>query len=164
MRHKPQFAIDTSVSVEKSEAEIKSILARHGANQFGVVQDIYAGLASVQFISAGRQIRFMLELPKRDSEDFWKTPSRGTKRDPAAAYRLWEQACRQRWRALCLCIKAKLEAVAAGISEFEDEFLAHVVLPNGKTVGETIRPEIEQAYLGNKGLVSIAGYLPAPKV
>ena len=35
-----------------------------------------------------------------------------------------DQACRQRWRALLLVIKAKLEAVTAGISTVETEFLA----------------------------------------
>jgi hypothetical protein len=43
-------------------------------------------------------------------------------------------------------IKAKLEAVAAGITIFEDEFLAHIVLPGGQTVAETIRENIAIAY------------------
>lgn len=39
-------------------------------------------------------------------------------------------------RALALCIKAKLEAVQAGIVTFDEEFLAHFLLPDGKTVGD----------------------------
>jgi hypothetical protein len=46
-----------------------------------------------------------------------------------------------------LVIKAKLEAVAAEISTVEDEFLAHTVLPSGETVGEWVKPQVEQAYL-----------------
>jgi hypothetical protein len=57
-----------------------------------------------------------------------------------------ERTCRQRWRALTFVIKAKLEAVEAGISEFESEFLANVVLPDGSSVGDFIRPQIERAY------------------
>jgi hypothetical protein len=38
-----------------------------------------------------------------------------------------EAATRQRWRALVLVIKAKLEAVEAGISTLESEFLANIV-------------------------------------
>lgn len=53
---------------------------------------------------------------------------------------------RRRWRALSLSIKAKLETVASGISEFETEFMAYMVLPNGKTVAENILPEIARAY------------------
>ena len=52
----------------------------------------------------------------------------------------------ERSRALALAVKAKLEAVEAGIAEFEDEFLAYVVLPSGETVGDTARPAIAKAY------------------
>lgn len=43
-------------------------------------------------------------------------------------------------------IVAKLEAVEAGITEFEDEFLAHIVLPSGNTVGNWVRPQIAKSY------------------
>ena len=56
------------------------------------------------------------------------------------------QACRQRWRALLLVIKAKLEAVTAGISTIETEFLANIVLPDNTTAGEWMIPQIDQAY------------------
>ena len=59
---------------------------------------------------------------------------------------LSEQACRSRWRALALAVKAKLEAVAIGITTFEDEFMAHIVMPDGLTVGEHVRPRIASAY------------------
>ena len=51
------------------------------------------------------------------------------------------------WRALNLVIKAKLEAVECGISVFEDEFMASIVLPSGDTVGDFMKPQIEQAYI-----------------
>jgi hypothetical protein len=60
-----------------------------------------------------------------------------------------EQACRQRWRALALAIKAKLEAVEAGITSFEDEFMAHIVLPDGSTFGRWARPQIAKVYEEN---------------
>jgi hypothetical protein len=47
------------------------------------------------------------------------------------AYKAWKQAYHQRWRALALAIKA----VESGIATFEEEFLAHIALPNGSTVG-----------------------------
>jgi hypothetical protein len=53
----------------------------------------------------------------------------------------------QRWRALALVIKAKLEAVAAGITTVEQEFLAHIVLPDGHTtVGTWMAPQLAAAY------------------
>ena len=49
-------------------------------------------------------------------------------------------------RALALTIKAKLEAVECGITIFDEEFLAHIVLPNGRTMGELYVPQIEHVY------------------
>lgn len=69
-----------------------------------------------------------------------------TIRTDAQAQAAYEQDVRQRWRALCLCIKAKLEAVEAGITTFEDEFMAHIVLPNGQTMSQHATPMIAQAY------------------
>lgn len=48
--------------------------------------------------------------------------------------------------ALALVVKAKLEAVESGISTFEQEFMAHIVLPNGQTTGQWMIPQIEAAY------------------
>lgn len=48
--------------------------------------------------------------------------------------------------ALALVIKAKLEAVESGISIFEDEFMANIVLPDGQSVSEFMRPQIALAY------------------
>ncbi len=64
----------------------------------------------------------------------------------SASDALWEQACRQRWRALALVVRGKLEAVEAGITTVEDEFLAHLVLPSGETFGEWAGPQLEAAY------------------
>ena len=73
-----------------------------------------------------RQIRFVLELP--DPEDFRLTNHSPPEERSARAQReAHDQACRQKWRALLLVVKAKLEAVSAGISTLEAEFLANIV-------------------------------------
>lgn len=151
-----RYASDTNVSVEKSQAELKSLLAKYGANKTGLSEDHDSGESMVQFVCKERLIRFRLTLPKRSEKAFWFTAHRNPqRRTDDAAYKLWEQACRQRWRALVLCIRAKLEAVECGISEFEDEFLAHVVLANGQTVGEVARPQIAKCYLDGKPIEGI---------
>lgn len=108
---------------------------------------------------AGRRIRFELPLPDRNAREFTHTPSRNTARSSAQALEAWEQACRQRWRALSLAIKAKLEAVECGITDFESEFLAHIVLPSGQTVGGWMLPQIAEAYETR----SMPPLLPGPK-
>lgn len=139
-----RYANNTSVSSEKSRAEIERILMRYGAN--GFMYGWADSNAVVAFRMCDRHIKFILPLPARDAEEFTHTPERGTLRSEQAAAAAYEQAVRQRWRALALVIKAKLEAVESGITEFDDEFLAHIVLPNGKTVGDFMRPQVALAY------------------
>lgn len=138
-----RYAEGTEVSSDRSRAEIERTLTRYGATSFsyGWQQD----MAAIQFEKAGRRIRFVLPLPDREAEEFRLTPTGRERTEPAAA-KEYEQAVRQRWRALALVIKAKLEAVAAGIVTFEDEFLAHTVLPSGRTVADDIAPAVEAAY------------------
>lgn len=136
-----RYAEQTSVTAEKSRGEIERTLERYGAS--GFMYGWEGRQATVMFKMAGRMIKFMLELP--DQRDFALTPT-GKERSSKAQEKVWEQAMRQRWRALALVIKAKLEAVEAGITEFEEEFLPHIVLPNGQTVGQFMLPQVARAY------------------
>lgn len=137
------YAEKTQVSTEKSRAEIERTLQRYGADQFMYGWD--QEKAIVGFRMMGRQIKFLLPMPDKNDERFTLTDT-GRERSETAAYKEWEQACRQKWRALSLVIKAKLEAVEAGIAIFEDEFMANIVLPNGTTVSQFMLPQIESAY------------------
>jgi len=139
-----QYAEKTTVSVEKTKAEIERILQKYGAEQF--IHGWDANKAVVMFRLGGRQIKFVLILPDKNDASFQLTPGRQRKRSTEAAFRAWEQACRQRWRALCLVIKAKLEAVESGITTLDDEFMAHIMLPDGSTVAEFMGPQIQIAY------------------
>jgi hypothetical protein len=102
--------------------------------------------ATVAFEAQGRRVRFFLPMPDKADKMFTKTPGGRRERNPQSALAVWEQATRQRWRALLLVIKAKLEAVESGITDFESEFLAHIILPNGATVGMWMTPQIKRAY------------------
>lgn len=137
-----QFATNTTVSIDASRAEIERTLMRYGADSFAYGWS--SGSALIAFSVQGRGIRMTVSMPDRNDREFTHH-SRGS-RTAAAAFTAWEQACKQRWRALHLVIKAKLEAIASGIATFEDEFLAYVVLPNGHTVAEEVRPSIIKAF------------------
>lgn len=137
-----RYASETSVSPDTSRMEIEKTLRRYRADAFAYATE--AGRASIMFRMAGRQIRFILTLPDPADREFTHH-SRGA-RTAAAAEAAWEQACRQRWRALALVIKAKLEAVSAGITTVEDEFLSHTVLPDGSTFGQWAQPQLAVAY------------------
>ncbi len=143
------YARHTGVPVERSRGEIESILGRYGATAFGYMAD--QTKAMIQFQAKNIRIRFILPMPSPEDPEIKFKTHRGEvrtwlPRSSSNVKTLLEQSCRQRWRALALAIKAKLEAVQAGIATFEDEFMAHIVLPGGKTVSETITPSIETAY------------------
>ena len=139
-----KFAKETTVSSERSRAEIETILRRYGATSFAYVSE--RDRAIVAFQANGRRVKFTLPMPDARERAFTHTVARGSLRSTDQAHQAWEQACRQRWRALALCVKAKLEAVDSGITTFESEFMAHIMLPDGRTVGEHAAPMIERAY------------------
>src|SRR3954469_22538598 len=98
------YAADTSVSTEKSRAEIERTLTRWQATQFMYGWD--QTRAVVGFVMRNRQLKFILDMPDREDKRFqWtshKPPRRRTVSQQMEAY---EQAVRQRWRALNLVIK-----------------------------------------------------------
>lgn len=143
------YAADTEVPVHRSRAEIESTVTKYGATRFASMFE--EGRAIIMFEAEQRRVMFELPLPDRSSFKVYKRNvghgvHREVERSPADAEKAWEKACRQRWRALALVIKAKLEAVDTGITTFEDEFLAHIVLPDGKTVGRWFKAQLAAAY------------------
>lgn len=147
----PRYASETSVSVDRSRSEIEKLLAREGATAFAAGWD--ANAATLMFDLHGRRIRLTLPMPDPADREFTRTAT-GKIRTATAAREAFEQGQRQRWRALGLVIKAKLEAVKAGISTLETEFLNWIVIPGtGETVGDRVVPELTKAY-------SAVGYAP----
>jgi len=138
------YAEDTEVSVERSQAEIQKLLTRAGATKFMTGFD--ENQAAIAFMLRGKMFRFVLPLPDRKEQRFWRQGRWNTPHsDNDLAFKRWEQECRSRWRALALAIKAKIEAVSIGLTTFEQEFLAFLVTDNGQTVGDRIIPQIEEA-------------------
>lgn len=140
-----KYAESTSVSASQTRMEIEKTLSRYGATAFAYgTKD---NVAQILFELDNRQMRFVLPLPDPNAREFWYTPTRQAKRSQTDAIRAYNQATKQRWRALLLVIKAKLEAVEAGISTVEQEFLNAILLPGtGTTVGEYVTPRLEEAY------------------
>lgn len=151
-----KYASSTDVPCDRSELEIKRVVQRYGAWEF--ISAWRADRALIGFKFHDRAVKFDLPLPDRRDVEFTKTP-RGRLRCQQAVNESWERACRQRWRALLLVIKAKLEAVESGITTFEDEFLAHLVLPTGETIGQCLLPRLEEM----KSSRAVLALLPAPE-
>lgn len=140
------YAENTSVPVEKSRAEIERLLSRHKCAKFMAGVDHEQHRATVQFQAHNRIIKFEITLPNPADPKFKKIKNSYLQRSASGVTKVVDQEERRVWRALLLVIKAKLEAVESGIATFEDEFLAHVLLPNQQTVAEFIGPTVTQIY------------------
>lgn len=144
----PKYANQTEVSAERSRNEIEHTLRRYGAEKFmyGWQEDA----AIIGFQINKMSVKFLLPMPDRNSDEVLFTPAKRQRRSPGQQEQAYEQAIKQRWRALNLCIKAKLEAVEAGIVSFDEEFLAHFILPGGDTVGKVWGEQIKQIQASGK--------------
>ena len=110
-----RYAADTSVSIDRSKQQLERLLRDRGAEGFAVGWD--AKEDRIEFLWRGLQIRFI--LPRASLNQ--------------ATQRAREQADRQRWRALYLVVRAKIEAIESGIAVFEQEFLGFIVNPQTNT-------------------------------
>ena len=134
------YAKNTTVSEAKSRMDIEQVIRKYGASQF--VSGFTEDAAMIGFTLNGWQVRFILPL---DVEPETRTPT-GRCRKPDAVEKARDQERRRRWRALFLVIKAKLEVVETGISSFEEEFLAHIVIDGNRTVKGEVLPKLRQLY------------------
>ena len=143
-----KYASGTAVPVDRSLAEIRKDVTRFGASAFQFGESESAGI--IAFEAKGRKVKMMLPLPNRYDRAFThrKINQHGgeVQNGPELQLERWMQACAEHWRALAAVVKAKLIAVDAGITTFEEEFLAHVVMPDGRTVHEHSKARIEIAY------------------
>lgn len=116
------YAETTRVSVGKSRADIEAMLRRAKASRIIHVDEPQEAI--VMFMLGERLIKIVVPLAGNTTD----------------------QVRRARWRALYLIIKAKLEAVEQRITTIEEEFLPHVVMPNGETVAQWFGPQLATAY------------------
>lgn len=157
-----RYAETTSVSPESSRAEIERTLTKYGATQFMYGWGTQNGLdvAIVGFQAHDRQVRFHLVMPDKDDRQFRLTETGRVRTDKKAIDAAYQQAVRQRWRALALTIKALLEAVEVGLISFEEAFMAHIMLPDGSSVAQNVLPAVAQAYETGQ---QVALLPPAPR-
>ena len=135
------YAKGTKVPISRTRNEIEAMLAKHGADAFGYATK--GNRAAITFEMSARRIS--MEIPLPEPEDF-RYMRNGHERSEREMRTAWDQACRERWRSILLAIKAKLDAVASGITTIDNEFMAHIMLPEGVTVGEWLQPQIDESY------------------
>ena len=133
-----------SVSSSASQAEIRDMLTAAGAHGLRFVS--MQGNAGITFSSADRRFRMVLPLPAPAPGTTYQDHGALRPEMSAAESKAAQDAARHSWRQLSLLIRAKLDAVDAGIVTFDEEFLAYVVMPGGGTVFQASAPGIAAAY------------------
>ena len=150
----PGYAKGTTVEVARSRAEIDSLLSKNGASSVGILRDSEKSIAVVAFTIHGAKFRLEIPMPTMAEVEQALTevkPKRwwGWNDEEKGRYRQAEiaQRERERWRAILLLIKSKLEIVRIGLSSVEREFMADLVLPGGQRAeaffAEAIRRGLE---------------------
>lgn len=135
------YATGTNVPADRTRAELEKLLRSRGADAFMYATDDELGEQLVAFRMTGRHVKISVPIPRQDSPLFTRTPT-GKARTELQAADAYEAEVRRRWRALLLVVKAKLTAVADGISTLEREFLADIVTDDGRTVGQRVAPQL----------------------
>lgn len=139
-----RYAETTEVPVERSKRAIEEMLRQRGVEGYHTGWDQARDI--IEFMWKSRQIRFIL---KRQTLKDFAYNSKGTSRGEHQQQQAYAQADRQRWRALYLVIRAKIEAVEADLAIFEEEFLAFIVVPGrNQTIGEILVPRIQDGTFG----------------
>lgn len=117
----------TLVSVEKSQADIKGLLARMDAQAFRFTSlPSYALLEFVRKVDNGQFIPYRIKVQPKTYPDAKDT------------FKARDRAERQVWRVVYYWLKSKLEAVEFGLLEFEQEFLPYMLLSDGQGKSETV--------------------------
>lgn len=122
-----RYADGTKVAVSKSKAQIDKLLDSHGALQRIITTDELRGVHLVAFT-----------YPIGDGFRRLRVERQAGQVDPSEE--------RRTWRVLFMSLKMRLEAVRDGDSSLEREFLADLVLADGKTVHQQVSHQIADVY------------------
>lgn len=158
-----RYAEGTNVEVSKTKSDIERLLTKHGATGFASAweggDNEKGGRSVLMFRLRNRMLRYVIECPAPSN---YKTTDKGRRRyKPALVIKAAENEHRRRWRSLYLIIRAKLEIVESSDDPsitFDREFMADILLPNGRTVGDILAPEIVRSYdTGNMPKLLLSG-------
>lgn len=133
----------TSVPVEKSQGQIRKLLAGQGSSRlaFGEERDDQGQRwAAVTFVLGAHAVRLRVPLKPVDEREVRSKLMRArTKTQDEIRDTLYEQEEKRIWRVLAWNLKARMVAVQEGVETFEEAFLAHLLdAQTGRTIYEQL--------------------------
>lgn len=141
-----RYAEGTNVSVDKTQNEIRALLAKHGVKHFAYAEE--PTRAAIQFALHGLPYRFEVIRPTEAEVRAIYSHLYSPQVDWAKRI---EGEWRRRWRARLLWLKATLEFAAdEGTDAVSQALLAYLVLPGGSTMGAWADKQLPDAYREGK--------------
>lgn len=130
-----RYAEGTTVAVEKTQDEIRSLLRKHGATHFAL-GDGPTG-AQIEFHWAGQAFRFSVAIPTEPPRKLRVSQwDRYYAQQRQAAI---DAEYRRMWRARLIWLKSVLEFGASeGGKALEDALMAYMVAADGRTMSELV--------------------------
>ncbi len=154
------YAAGTTVDTTRSRNEIERTLERFGATGFMFGRDDDEQVFIVAFRREKRAYRFV--LPMVDPEVFrynkprYSYEQHGRERAKTTIAKMVDDETKRRWRSLANFVKATLDATDTGIIDFDTAMMPHLVLPDGRTMGQAITPQVDAALAGKIPNISLA--------
>jgi len=132
---------ETDVAVSRSQEQVRRLIYMHrGTGLMLISQAPREGFeAMVDLEGAAYQIRVMATCRKVESFD-----RQGRSRTPKIIEGMREREERRVWRVLYYHLKAMFEAADSGVIDIRDVIMPYVVLRDGMTLSDHIKPRMSQ--------------------
>jgi hypothetical protein len=158
---------NTSVPVDRSQAEIRKLLSKHGAQRFSFhegADDAGVAWVALEFVHAEsydrpHMVRMAVPLKIVDNGELREKAKRAySKTFDEVKSAAIEQENRRIWRVIFYSLKSRMEAIEEQVETFEQAFLPHLVDPGtGQTIWQRVQPAIDAGLLviGGAGLPAL---------
>jgi hypothetical protein len=139
-----KYAEGTSVPIERTMAEILSVLKAHGCSSYAFA--VERGVHQIMFAHGGYSYKMSVIPP---DEGNFELPATRQRRTSDGIKKAYEDEYRRRARVLLISVKAKMEMCSIG-SSIEKEFLGDLMLPTGRTMAQWSAEELPKLNRGEE--------------
>lgn len=125
---------ENATSGDKAMGEIQRILQRFGCARFGVMTDTEAGVLLVQFEHRGQKVSLPASFTGYAAAWLRENPYTTRRRCTEAEWKqkAYEIGSTAVYSILRDWVKAQVTAVETGLLTFEEVFMPHMLLPDGR--------------------------------
>lgn len=140
----------TSVSVSKSQDELRKLLLRHEGSSVAFVSEPEREGFQAMVPIDGKlyHVRIMAKMRYCEPKNIKGRYYRGRYIPPRTVHDEREAETRRIWRVIYYHVKSVFEASDSGVMEFRELILPYVVTKDGQTVAEHILPKLDAALSG----------------